>query len=75
MSGEVDSYQLFRIGYTNLPNRLCVMGVRSKTQTVIRVKSVQCYPKLIHFTGTDDDDTILKSFDAFENNGKIDAEM
>jgi Ca2+-binding EF-hand superfamily protein len=25
--------------------------------------------------GTDDDDTILKSFDAFENNGKIDAEM
>jgi len=25
--------------------------------------------------GTDDDDTILKSFDAFEINGKIDAEM
>lgn len=25
--------------------------------------------------GTDDDDTILKSFDAFEMNGKIDAEM
>jgi Ca2+-binding EF-hand superfamily protein len=25
--------------------------------------------------GTDDDDTILKSFDAFEMNGKIDADM
>lgn len=25
--------------------------------------------------GTDDDDVILKSFDAFEVNGKIDAEM
>lgn len=25
--------------------------------------------------GTDDDDVILKSFEAFENNGKIDAEM
>lgn len=25
--------------------------------------------------GTDDDDTILKSFDAFEIDGKIDAEM
>merc|ERR1712158_190961 len=25
--------------------------------------------------GTDDDDTILKSFDAFEISGKIDAEM
>ena len=31
---------------------------------------------LIIFTiGTDDDDTILKSFDAFEIGGKIDAEM
>ena len=29
----------------------------------------------LHFTGTDDDDTILKSFDAFEIAGKIDAEM
>ena len=25
--------------------------------------------------GTDDDDVILKSFEAFEINGKIDAEM
>ena len=25
--------------------------------------------------GTDDDEVILKSFDAFEVNGKIDAEM
>merc|ERR1712088_1051179 len=44
-------------------------------------------PGLVNFTqmvtlfaekmagGTDDDDTILKSFDAFEINGKIDAEM
>ena len=46
-----------------------------KTQTVISIKSVQRVLKLIHLTGTDDDDTILKSFDAFENNGKIDAEM
>ena len=30
---------------------------------------------LICYSGTDDDDTILKSFDAFEINGKIDAEM
>ena len=27
------------------------------------------------FSGTDDDDVILKSFDAFEVSGKIDAEM
>ena len=30
---------------------------------------------LIFTIGTDDDDTILKSFDAFEIGGKIDAEM
>lgn len=29
----------------------------------------------IHFSGADDDDTIVKAFDAFEVNGKIDAEM
>ena len=28
-----------------------------------------------YFTGADDDDTILKAFEAFEINGKIDAEM
>ena len=28
-----------------------------------------------YFIGADDDDTILKAFDAFEVNGKIDAEM
>ena len=27
------------------------------------------------FAGTDDDDVILKSFEAFEVSGKIDAEM
>jgi len=33
-------------------------------------------PYIILLTiGTDDDDVILKSFDAFEVNGKIDAEM
>ena len=30
---------------------------------------------LIFIIGTDYDDTILKSFDAFEIGGKIDAEM
>ena len=29
----------------------------------------------VFILGTDDDDTILKSFDAFEIGGKIDAEM
>ena len=33
------------------------------------------YYLLIFTIGTDDDDTILKSFDAFEIGGKIDAEM
>ena len=27
------------------------------------------------FTGADDDDVIIKSFEAFEINGQIDAEM
>ena len=42
----------------------------------------QCSAKFLHLsqlvfflTGADDDDTILKAFDAFEVNGKIDAEM
>ena len=29
----------------------------------------------VSFSGADDDDTILKAFDSFEINGKIDAEM
>ena len=29
----------------------------------------------VSILGADDDDTILKAFDAFEVNGKIDAEM
>ena len=31
--------------------------------------------KFVSFSGADDDDTILKAFDSFEINGKIDAEM
>jgi len=30
---------------------------------------------MITTLGADDDDTIVKSFDAFENKGKIDAEL
>jgi hypothetical protein len=33
------------------------------------------YTKLGLFSGTDDDDVIVRSFEAFEINGQIDAEM
>ena len=35
----------------------------------------QIKTKSIFLLGADDDDTIVKSFDAFENKGKIDADL
>lgn len=36
--------------------------------------SIQSLNRIL-FAGADDDDTIVKSFDAFENKGKIDADL
>jgi hypothetical protein len=38
-------------------------------------RRVIVYTKLGLFSGTDDDDVIVRSFEAFEINGQIDAEM
>ena len=43
--------------------------------SIIYLKShFHFFPQFL-ISGADDDDTILKAFEAFEINGKIDAEM